>query len=929
MSLLEQLRAALLPEYYVEREIASGGMGVVYLARDVALACPVAVKILRPELATAAAAERFVREAQTAAKLRHPNIVIVHSAGERRGFYFYVMDYIEDPTLAQRLERGPLPPARVVKLGRDLLDALEHAHTRHVVHRDIKPSNVFIAKDRALLGDFGIAKAVDAASARDAPGLTGPRGVVGTAGYMPPEQAAGGEVTPRTDLHAAGMVLYEALTRRRWPVFQPETANWAGVPRRIARVLRRALEFDPERRWPDAGEFRRALWRTRVWPYRRNTIGVAIGCTVLGIAIGLGLLRAGPPATAFQIGVQVASAPPGLPPWLPDSVACGLARRLDGYPDLSVRCASGLARLWERGRHVRPEIENVAGGLRVRLTSTVEELDAIEVQGQVQQWRVLVDTLADRVFGSLLGSRGLLDRSLPAAVLPKTRAGLLAFQKAERLFADARWGEARSAYAAAAALDTACWLCYLRHAEVGRWLDLEDDPADNIHDLAHVDAFPLHYQRLIRAQQLPVAARLDSLDALTRRWKDFLFGQFRRGDELLHRGPLVGRSRREALAPFEEVLKFQPAFGPALEHVAWVHVAEGDSAGAAAALTQRERLGSPSDPRSFATLALVELAYAWRFLPPADAERRTDALIRLARAAGVVQLDAGARYLPAFGVPHGALAFAERLLHEPGFERSASIARVLALVGLGRPDTAVALARRLAGRFPDLAIFADELSAAMLVFDSDSARFAVELPAVRARLNGDVDQPGPADRRRRAVWMLAVLERAPSAADDPVRGRPLAGEPAPRALTVLLQAEALAARGAYASALAATDRVTGIPVAQTEDPFFRTVLHLSRAAWYERAGRPASAQADLIWHENSDVFRYPTGDPQAAELDWAFAPLAEWRLALLLERSGGSPADACRAYRTVARLWADGEPRYRARAVTATQRLVALQCAVL
>src|SRR5439155_363353 len=354
-------------------------------------------------------------------------------------------------------------------------------------------------------------------------------------------------------------------------------------------------------------------------------------------------------------------------------------------------------------------------------------------------------TLADRVFGSLLGSRGLLDRSLPAAVLPKTRAGLLAFQKAERLFADARWGEARSAYAAAAALDTACWLCYLRHAEVGRWLDLEDDPADNIHDLAHVDAFPLHYQRLIRAQQLPVAARLDSLDALTRRWKDFLFGQFRRGDELLHRGPLVGRSRREALAPFEEVLKFQPAFGPALEHVAWVHVAEGDSAGAAAALTQRERLGSPSDPRSFATLALVELAYAWRFLPPADAERRTDALIRL----------------------------------------------------------------------------------------------AVELPAVRARLNGDVDQPGPADRRRRAVWMLAVLERAPSAADDPVRGRPLAGEPAPRALTVLLQAEALAARGAYASALAATDRVTGIPVAQTEDPFFRTVLHLSCAAWYERAARPA------------------------------------------------------------------------------------------
>src|SRR5206468_4709144 len=105
-------------------------MGVVYLARDVALACPVAVKILRPELATAAAAERFVREAQTAAKLRHPNIVIVHSAGERRGFYFYVMDYIDESTLAQRLEGGPLPPAGVVQLGRDLLDELDDAYTR-------------------------------------------------------------------------------------------------------------------------------------------------------------------------------------------------------------------------------------------------------------------------------------------------------------------------------------------------------------------------------------------------------------------------------------------------------------------------------------------------------------------------------------------------------------------------------------------------------------------------------------------------------------------------------------------------------------------------------------------------------------------------------------------------------------------------------
>src|SRR5881398_3732708 len=162
------------------------------------------------------------------------------------------------------------------------------------------------------------------------------------------------------------------------------------------------------------------------------------------------------------------------------------------------------------------------------------------------------------------------------------------------------------------------------------------------------------------------------------------------------------------------------------------------------------RLRSPSgsDSAARATPAPSPRSPSWSSRTPGGScPRRTRSGARMRSSVS--------RGLPAFGVPHGALAFAERLLHEPGFERSASIARVLALVGLGRPDTAVALARRLAGRFPDLAIFADELSAAMLVFDSDSARFAVELPAVRARLNGDVDQPGPADRRRRAVWMLA------------------------------------------------------------------------------------------------------------------------------------------------------------------------------
>src|SRR3989441_11836985 len=221
-SVLERLRAALAPEYDVEREIASGGMGMVFLGRDMALECPVAIKVLRPELATAHAAERFLREARMLASLRHPHVVPVHHVGQAGEFFYYVMDFLEGETLADRLARGPLGPSEALKLGRDLLDALQEAHERLVVHRDIKPSNVFFVGGRALLVDFGIAKPVSGTSGgagtprgrapAPAPAPTPPRSGGGALGYIPPQQAAGGGGTPRTDLYAGGAGVYEAPT---------------------------------------------------------------------------------------------------------------------------------------------------------------------------------------------------------------------------------------------------------------------------------------------------------------------------------------------------------------------------------------------------------------------------------------------------------------------------------------------------------------------------------------------------------------------------------------------------------------------------------------------------------------------------------------------------------------------------------------------
>jgi serine/threonine-protein kinase len=154
-AVLERLRVALAPDYELERELGGGGMGVVFLARDPALDRRVAIKVIRPELATARATERFLREAKLLAQLKHPNIMPVHRAGEAGGFAYYVMDYCEGETLEDRFARGPLSRGEAVRIGRDLLDGLDAVHRAGLIHRDVKPSNVFLVDRRAVLGDFG------------------------------------------------------------------------------------------------------------------------------------------------------------------------------------------------------------------------------------------------------------------------------------------------------------------------------------------------------------------------------------------------------------------------------------------------------------------------------------------------------------------------------------------------------------------------------------------------------------------------------------------------------------------------------------------------------------------------------------------------------------------------------------------------------
>jgi serine/threonine-protein kinase len=256
------LQRALAGRYSLERELGRGGMGIVFLARDVALDRPVAIKLLPPAMAAQPALrQRFLREAQLAARLSHPNIIPIFAVDEVNDFVFFVMAFVEGETLGRRLQtRGPLTAGDGTRMIQEVAWALAYAHLRGIVHRDIKPDNILLeqATGRALVSDFGIARLTDAS------GATAVGEVLGTAQYMSPEQACGEAVDGRSDLYALGVVAFYALSGRL-PFDAPDTAALLamhitrpapplaslapGVPGKLAQAVDRCLAKDPAARF--------------------------------------------------------------------------------------------------------------------------------------------------------------------------------------------------------------------------------------------------------------------------------------------------------------------------------------------------------------------------------------------------------------------------------------------------------------------------------------------------------------------------------------------------------------------------------------------------------------------------------------------------------------------------------------------------------
>jgi len=850
--LFERLRRALLPDYELERELASGGMGIVYVAHEVALNRSVAVKIIRPGLDTAHAVAAFHREAQILANVPHANIVPIYRSGQGQGLHWYIMELIGGPTLARRLEDGgKLPLEQAVHVGQDLLSGLEAIHHAGVVHRDVKPSNIFVLPKRALLADFGISRPPSGE-----PRTTQNRrahAAEGTPGYMTPEQIDGSPVTTRTDLYSAGAVIYEAITGRRYPPLG-EVPSWNDVPYRIARVLRRALRPAPDDRWPDARVFRRALRRAFLPPYAPIAAIVAVAGVAVGIVFTVWTLR--PPRCGSTVTVALPTfayaGPPGYRA-VADSLPRLVRAHLSGHPDFCLTDS-------------RRAPSHSAGGLRFSGTLTVHDSTVSVDLGNMtstlsaplRQWPTLRDSISYRLLLAVWDAQSPLAASLPVHSLPHTAAGLARFFEAEQFIAAAQWQNAYEAYLVAESVDSTCWLCDWRLSEVERWLGREHDPARVRRYLAHADSFGPLYATLLRAPQLPLTQRLDTLQGVTRQWGEVFLGWFQLGDEMFHRGPLAGHARAEALAPLERAASRRHDFGPAWEHLAWARIAEHDSAGAAEALAALDARGSSQDRYAAGLRLLLQVAFAWRFSPEPVALAITKEGVTSPAASAFPDLGAGPRLLGSFDVPAGQVALGQILAQSNSrdLRRSGLIAAALGSVALGRPARAREFTRVLTSIAPD----------------RETARFATELDAAIAFTETGVLP---------AVW--AHIDSAP------------------------------------------TDSVAVEATSPATDPFYRTIVQLSRAERDAAHGNFEGARRALLWHENTDLAALPTDAPQMAEVDWAFGTVARWRLARLLDGQG-QKAPACAAYRDVVRLWSAGEPPYRARADSAGARIQQLGC---
>jgi serine/threonine protein kinase len=916
-TLLERVRSALAPHYAVERMLGAGGMGVVFLARDTRLDRLVAIKVLRPEVATAVAVERFSREAKTLANLHHPSVVRVFHAGEAGGISYYVMEYLGADTLKDRLERTALSARQVRTLGRALLDALSAAHSRAIVHRDIKPANLFLSGDRPVLADFGIARAEEDTTLTD----TGQR--IGTARYMAPEQHAGQPATPRSDIYAVGMVLYESCTRRHWvPFTPPEKGNWSSIPRSLGQPLRKALAVSPTDRWATAAEFRAALADRP----RRALVAVAAAAALAAASAWI-LIRPDvprdnqPPPTLHRARLSLAPFGGG---------DAGLARQLASHVATQLEWFRRWEFVWSDPNSVgadhptSPAELQAEGELHRRNGTTSLQLSiragarlqhVLDIAGDPHNpvgWgRAIADSIVRSIFPQYIDEfRYYAERtSRNAQAQEALHSGQAAFR------ADA-WEEAELAFSRALDSDPGFAQAAWNLALIRKW---NRDSSHmlilrRLYDRQRDDLPPL--QRLLTEAELTpdLHLRVERFGEALRRYPLSTDAQLLYGNELYHRGPLVGIPLDSALAVLEAIGR-RESFSTARVHAALGHIRLGHRAQAEGQLARLIPLPAGSDAEARLRADLLQYAFDERFRPLQGRMKR--ALLRFTAGPELVEgLFRFARLANFFDVPGAQIALG-RILETKGTgirERaSGAEAQALGLLlsgqtreGLSKLDQAAALLRSPEAEFQAL-------------------EWRVMLPLVGL--------PGPGDTERqraraalagtsgpfaaRAAWVSALAAMEDRDTSAALRWRQTLAVQASTNLRYgpllrLLDAVRAGADNDPARALALSDSIAPYdPGGIGSDPFARAVLYLRRAEWQRLTGAGNAADHTLLFTQAWDTHEWPQREAQSGEVDVVVGALARLRRAAVAA-SAGRDADASILATRVCEIWKAAGPEYQA-----------------
>ncbi|HEY8256713.1 MAG TPA: protein kinase [Gemmatimonadales bacterium] len=640
MDPLDRLRAALVDRYEVDREVGRGGMAIVYLARDLRHDRDVAIKVLKPEFATAVPAERFLREIRIVAQLKHPYILPLFDSGDADGVLYYVMPYVQGQSLRARLhEETQLPLQEALRITGEVAEALSYAHTRGLVHCDVKPGNILLDGEHALLADFGIARAVTAAGGE---ALTSTGLIVGTPEYMSPEQGSyHGKLDARSDIYALGCVLYEMLSGE--PPFTGPTAQSiiarhmhdeprslrvvrSTIPKHIETAIQVSLAKVPADRFPSAEQFVAALGpegeaatlaretpkarRSRV----RRTAGVLAGVAVVSsVAIWRlampttqpldpnklvlfplteRMLSPSDSGTGYDVAIMLSAALEHAHPlkWIDG------AQRLSALAARNPAMVSGGAlrdaALEQRARYYIDGV--VMGGSRESTTVVLRLHDAKGDSVVVQESASAPRDSATAVQLALKAATRLLPalldpgRSIDLSALSARKASATALWiQGEREYRRSRFRSALDLYRRSVGEDSAMAFAALKGAQAASWENLGSDALELVATALSREALlPSKQRAFARGLQAYLEGAADTavvwLTKAVAEDPEWAEGHMALGEVYYHLLPVVPLPLDSlAHAEFSKAVRYDSGFAPPLFHLAEIAVREGDTTAAA------------------------------------------------------------------------------------------------------------------------------------------------------------------------------------------------------------------------------------------------------------------------------------------------------------------------------------------------------------